>query len=136
MKAQGMAELYAFLVEDYYNELCKKGYLSEQDTLYFICGSCDCSKDCFDYDIKTRNHKVQFSIPSVNKTNPVAYFYRLSIPELEEGFIIIPVGMYSVVFRGKNNDDEIIFSGTTTYFFKYNKKKLKYEFIERKKYGL
>jgi hypothetical protein len=136
IKAQGMGDLYKYLIEDYYNDLQKNGYLSNQDTLYFTCGFCDCSKNCFDYDLDLQNEKIQFKFPPVDKNHTYNSLQRLSIPELEGKSISISIGLYSVAYRGEEEDIDFIYSGTITYIFQYNKKKLKYELKEKKEYGL
>lgn len=40
------------------------------------------------------------------------------------------------MYHGKDDDIEVIYSGTITYIFKYNKRKLKYEFKEKREFAL
>jgi hypothetical protein len=134
-KAQNMTDLYDYLIEDYYNELIDKGYFLEQDTIYFTCGFCDCPNSCFDYNIELKNDiKIQFGMPPLDKDHPHGSVHKISTPELDGEFVSISIGSYGVKYQ--ENDNTIIYGGTTIYLFKYNKKKLKYEFKEKKEYGL
>ena len=133
--AQKMKDLYAYLINDYYNDLCAKNTISEQDTVYFTCGFCDCQSKCFDYDIELENDKIQFTLPHVDTIHSEVIFYRLSTPELKKQSVIINAGIYNIVYRGYNNK-EIIYLGTIEYVFQYNKKKSQYIFQSKKEYGL
>ena len=133
---QVMDKLYTYLINDYYKELCNKGYLSKQDVLYFTCGLCsDCQGKCFDYKVELKTDKIQFKLPTVDKEHPKASFYNLSLPELKKQFIIIDIGIYSMIYNA-DNGRKIIYCGTRQYIFKYDKRVSKYVFSTKKEYGI
>ena len=135
-KNQEMVDLYKYVIEDYYNESIKNGNLSEHDTFYLIWCFYDCYDDCFGYDIKFDNDKIQFKMPEVSANQPSVIVHKLNTPELEGQSILISISPYRVKYNGENKDKGIIYSETTTYIFKYNCKKSKYELKEKKEYGL
>ena len=133
-----MEKLYLFVINKHYKDLLKKGYLSEQDTLYLECGTCYCKNECF-YNIKLNNSKIKFATPEINETNQSGVVYSLFPPEIEKQFLKIYVGCFSV-YISKNDrlieDGVLLFerSGTTEYIFQYDTEKLKYVFKSKKEY--
>ncbi len=133
--AQEMGKLYTYLINDYYKELRNKGLLSKHDILYFTCGLCNhWQGKCFDYEAELKNDKIQFALPMVDKDHRKASFYKLSLPELKNQFIIIDIGIYSMIYDDIEN--KIIYCGAKQYIFKYDKRISKYVFSTKKEYGI
>ena len=133
---QKMGDLYKYVIEDYYNESLREGYLSEQDTLYLTWCLYDYNENCIVYNIQLNNDKIQFKIPELNENYPSASVNKLCMPELEGQFILIPIVPYSPTYDKKTGETSFIYASTIIYKFRYVKKKFKYVFDSKKEYGI
>ena len=131
--AQEMSQLYTFLINDHYSELLEKGYISKQDTLYLTCGFCDCTDNCFDYNIDIKSDMIKFTYPIINEIISDAVLYNLSTPNIEGQYITISIGIYVCLIEDGMYITE--YAGTTKYIFRYNKDKSKYVFKSKEGYG-
>ena len=131
--AQEMSQLYTFLINNHYSELLENGHISKQDTLYLTCGFCDCTDNCFNYDIDVKSDMIKFAYPIINETVPNEVLYFLSAPDIEGQYITIRIGCYVCHIEAGMYLME--YTGTTKYIFQYNKSKDRYIFKSKKEYG-
>jgi hypothetical protein len=134
---QEMGDLYKYVIEDYYNESLKEGYISEQDTLYLFWCLYDCSENCIEYNVHLDNDKIQFNkMPKLDENHLSASVLRLCMPELESQFILIQIIPFNPTYNTETGVKQFIRSSTIFYKFKYNKTKSKYVFYSKKEYGI
>jgi len=131
---QEMSDLYKYVIEDYYNESLREGYITEQDTMYLIWCFGDYAENCFEYDIQLNSKKILFKMPKVSENNPLSTVCRLTVPELAGQFIIISIIPYGLSYNKETEDLYLIRASTIIYQFMYDKKKSKYIFKSKKKY--
>ncbi len=120
LKSQNMSSLYEKAIDHCYKRL---NSTLDTDSLY-ISDLSACENSNFPYNINIGNKKIKFGIPNVDEKNPFGTVYKLNYPELENGFVTISLGIYSV--RYNNGDKLLIFNGILLYEFKYNKRKRDY----------
>jgi hypothetical protein len=129
--AQDIEELYTFVINDHYNDMLNENIISEQDTVYFVCGFSDCNEKCFGADVNVKNDKIRIALPKVNSGLDV-----LSLPELRKQYVVISIGFFAISYHSDGRDMDIIFSGSKEYIFKYSKIKHKYVFKSKKQSGI
>ena len=132
LKSQNMSNLYEQLIIDNYNRYSKDNYTLKTDTMYYISSFSDCYNNFWDYDLNIRNESILFKMPNVNKFNPISSVFKLCSPELDGQFISISIGVYMLQYKESDEDIALIYKGTISYIYNYNKKKEKYELITRK----
>lgn len=124
--SQSMESLYEYVLDDAYN------YMNEhstfKDTIFYSFGLNDCLDEFYSaYDLNMENNRILNKIPDVDAHNPNSFLYVLFAPQLEKNAVVIPLGFYSIKFV-LDGDTNLIFNGTTKYFFIYDKRKKCYKF--------
>lgn len=126
VKSQNMNSLYEYIIEDGYKNLNKN------DSLNYIFGLNDCLNGSFmAYDLKIDNNRILNRIPEVNSDHRYSSVLVLSAPELQKNLIFIPVSYYDVKYVDDNEDINLIYQGTISYYFKYSKDLEKYVYIKK-----
>jgi hypothetical protein len=133
---QTMDDLYKFAIEDCYETHCKKGYLSNQDTMYLIWCCYDCNDNCFEYSLQPKNDRIIIGMPFIDKNSSAVSVYRLVTPKLEGECISISIIPFSAYYDEETEGINLIRASTIIYRFKYSKKKSKFLFASKEEDGI